>query len=286
VIAVVGGTGRRGRLVTSRLVADGQRVRVVARSAPETPVPGAEFVVGDVRDPATLPHAVAGAGVVVVAMHGMDPNAGESPATVDRDGSRALFTAARAEGADIVLVSVIGASTDHVIELVRMKAAAEDTLRSGSPNDPPDWTIVRSAAFAEMWLDLFRSTAATSGVPKVMGPGRNPISFVSVNDVAVAVAHAATDRSLRGRVIEVAGENLSQTDLAALVTAPGKHPARIPTAAVWAVGTLLRPLRPGLARVARQTLAMEHAFMQADPQPAHETYPWLPHTPIAQRIHP
>jgi hypothetical protein len=44
-------------------------------------------------------------------------------------------------------------------------------------------------------------------------------------------------------------------------------------------------LRPGLARVARQTLAMEHAFMQADPQPAHETYPLLPHTPIVQRLH-
>ncbi len=283
-ITIVGGTGRLGRLVAARLVSEAQAVRVVGRSAPATPVPGAEFVAADVREPSTLTAALAGSDVVVSAMHGMDPAAGESPAGVDRDGNRALAAAARSAGADIVLVSVVGAAEDHPIELFRMKAAAESALRAGSSEASPDWTIVRASAFAEMWLDLFRSTAGASGVPKVMGRGRNDINFVSVEDVAVAVSRAATDSSLRGRVIEVAGDNLSQTELATLVTAPGKHPVHIPTAVVWGIGNLLRPIRPSLARIARQTLAMERVPLSTDPAQGHGEHPWLPRTPIAQTV--
>lgn len=281
-ITVVGGTGRLGRLVTAHLLAEGQPVRAVARSAPVTPLAGASFLAADVRRPSSLPPALAGSSVVVSAMHGMDPAAGEAPSEVDRDGNRNLIQAARRAGADIVLVSIVGAREDHPIELFRMKAAAEAALLNEAATSGIRWTIVRAGAFADMWLDLFRSTAGRSGVPKVMGPGRNAVNFVAVDDVAVAVARAATDPSLRGRVIEVAGENLSETDLAALVTAPGKHPGHIPTPVVWAVGNALRPFRPGLARVARQTLVMERVPMASDPAPGHAEYPWLPLTPIAQ----
>lgn len=283
-ITVVGGTGRLGRLVCARLVADGQTVRVVGRNAPATPVPGSEFLMADVRAAETLRRALAGTDVVVSAVHGMDPNAGESPAAVDRDGNRNLVTTARAAGADIVLVSVIGARLDHPIELFRMKAAAETMLRDGQGSDRPDWTVIRASAFAEMWLELFRSKANGSGVPRVLGPGRNPVNFVSVDDVAAAVARACVDHSLRGRVVEVAGENLSETELAALVTPVGQHPGHVPAAALWVMGAALRPFRPGLARVARQTLTMERIPMTVDPEPAHVEYPWLPLTPIAETL--
>jgi uncharacterized protein YbjT (DUF2867 family) len=288
VITIVGGTGRLGRLVTARLVAQGCQVRVVARSAPATPVPNAHLALADVRKPATLPAAVAGSEVVVSAMHGIDPNAGQTPASVDRDGNLALIAAARAAGADIVLVSIIGAALQHPIELFRMKAAAEAALIAGAPHGAtgrgPDWTVVRAAAFAEMWVDIFRQTAGKSGVPKVMGRGRNAVNFVSVDDVAVAVARAATQKPLRGHVIEVAGEDLTPTALAALVAAPGTRPSHIPVPVVWAIGNLLRPVKPGLARVARQTLVMERVPLATDPAVGHEKYPWLPLTPIAECV--
>ncbi|MEP6631060.1 MAG: NAD(P)H-binding protein [Lapillicoccus sp.] len=285
-ITVVGGTGRLGRLVAARLTADGQAVRVVGRSAPASPVAGAEFREADVRTSSTLPGALAGSEVVVSAVHGMDPRAGGSPAAVDRDGNRALIAAARAVGARVVLVSVIGASPDHPLELFRMKAAAEAALRSGAPGGAPDWTIVRASGFAEMWLDVFRSTGGRSGVPKVLGAGRNPVNVVSVDDVAVAVARAATDPALIGSVIEVAGEDLSLTELAALVTPPGRQPAHLPSALVSAVSTVLRPVRPGLSRVMRQTLEMERLPLGADAGPGHQAHPWLPLTPITHRSPP
>lgn len=279
-ITIVGGTGRLGRLVAARLVQDGHEVRVAARHAPGAAVPGAEFVVADVRSPSTLEQAVAGASVVVSAMHGFDPAAGESPASVDRDGNRALIRAARAVGADVVLVSIIGAAADSPIELCRMKADAEVALRD-TGGHPADWTIVRAASFAELWLDLFRSTAGRSGVPKVMGPGRNPINFVSVADVAVAVARAASDSSLRGRVIEVAGEDSTMTDMA-MLAAPGRIPTHLPTPVVGALAIVLRPVRPGMARVFSQALAMERTPLASDPSRTHAEYPWLPLTTLGE----
>ena len=75
-IAVIGGTGRLGRLVSARLVEAGERVRVVARSTPSAPVPGAEFVAADLRDPSTLAPALNGVDTVVAAAHGMVPASG------------------------------------------------------------------------------------------------------------------------------------------------------------------------------------------------------------------
>lgn len=277
-ITIVGGTGRLGRLVAGRLVADGHDVRVVSRSAPRDPVSSAEFVAADVRDPTTLPAAVAGSDVVVSAMHGMDPQAGQSPAEVDRDGNRNLIRAARAAGADIVLLSVIGASGNHPMELFRMKAQAEDELTSGSD----DWTIVRASAFAEGWAEIVRSTASGGGAPKVFGKGENPINFVTVQDVASAVVHAATDRSLRGSVIEVGGpDNLTMTQFARLVTGQPRQ-GHIPRTALRVAGAALAPIRPAQARLMRAALVMDTEDLRFDPGASRAAYPWLTCTPLTE----
>lgn len=91
-IAVIGGTGRLGRLVSARLVEAGEHVRVVARSATSTAVPGMEFVAADLRDPSTLAPALNGVDTVVAAAHGMSPGAGSrrprSTATATSPSSR------------------------------------------------------------------------------------------------------------------------------------------------------------------------------------------------------
>ncbi len=281
-IAVIGGTGRLGRLVTARLVAEGQPVRVLARSAPDVRVPGAHFAAADLRDPSTLPAALDEADVVVAAAHGMDPGTGESPAEVDRDGNIALIDVARVRGADVVLVSVVGASADHPLELHRMKWAAEQHLRaSGIP-----WTIVRASAFAEMWVDMLRESAHDGKGPQVFGDGDNPINFVSVQDVAVAVARAATDATLRGHVIEVGGpDDLTLNELAHLVC-PDAAPRHVPRAALQVMGQVARPVRPSLARLARMSLAMDRADLRFDVSRSRTAYPWLPCTSVRELARP
>jgi uncharacterized protein YbjT (DUF2867 family) len=279
-IAVIGGTGRLGRLVTARLVEEGEQVTVVARSAPQVRVPGAHFVAADLRDPSTLPAALDGADVIVAAAHGMDPGKGESPAEVDRDGNIGLIDVARVRQADVVLVSVVDASADHPLELFRMKWAAEQHLRaSGVP-----WTIVRASAFAEMWVEMLRQSAQDGKGPQVFGDGDNPINFVSVEDVAVAVARAATDATLRGQVIDVGGDDLTLNELAHLVR-PETPPRHVPRVALHVMGQVARPVRPSLARLARTALVMDRANLRFDAAPSRTAYPWLPRTSVRELVH-
>ncbi|SDB97317.1 NADH dehydrogenase [Raineyella antarctica] len=276
-VVIVGGTGRLGRIVAARLLAEGRQVRVVARSVPATPVPGAEFVAADVRHPETLTAAFEGAGVVVSAMHGVDPAAKESPESVDRDGNANLIRAARSAGAYIVLMSIIGARPDHPIEQLRMKAAAEQVLRTG----PDDWTIVRASAYAELFAGLLAQMAGKSGVTTVFGRGDTPINFVSVQDVALAVARAVTDPTLRGQVIEVGGpENLTMNELASRVVGDAHPPRHVPRVALRVMSLVMSLVNPAQARIVKQALLMDTIDMSFDPGPSLAAHPWLQSTRI------
>ncbi|MBJ7594528.1 MAG: NAD(P)H-binding protein, partial [Candidatus Dormibacteraeota bacterium] len=109
-ILVAGGSGRLGTLVVRRLARDGHDVRVLTRDPARAQHLSdvAEVVVGDVRDPSTLPGALHGVTTVVSAVHGFDGPGGVTPASVDRDGNARLIDAAAAAGADVVLVSIVG----------------------------------------------------------------------------------------------------------------------------------------------------------------------------------
>lgn len=280
-IAIIGGTGRLGRLVAARLVDGGHDVRVVARSPADPPLAGVQFVAADLRVSPTLAAALDGVDTVVAAAHGMDPAKAESPASVDRDGNIALIDAARAAGGvHVVLVSVVDASPEHPLELHRMKWQAEQHLRTSAVG----WTIVRASAFAEMWIEILADSARGGRGPQVFGDGDNPLNLVSVRDVAFAVARAATDRSLRGCVVDVGGpENLTFNELAALVR-PGAAPRHVPRVALRVLGQAARPFRPALARMARMGLAMDRADLRFDPSASRAAYPWLPCTSVRDLI--
>jgi NADH dehydrogenase len=165
----------------------------------------AEIVRGDVRDGPTIERAMAGVDTVVSAVQGFAGPGRVTPASVDRDGNAHLVDAAVAVDADVVLVSVVGVSSDHPMELFRAKHDAEQRLRASSVS----WTIVRATAFVELWADVMTR-------PIVFGRGDNPINFVSVRDVATVVERATVDTTLRGQILEVGGpENVTFNQLAA-----------------------------------------------------------------------
>lgn len=268
-ITVVGGTGRLGQQVTAALLAGGRQVRVVSRHAAtdaavtDPALGGAELVTADVAVPRQARAAIAGSAVIVAAMTGMDPRRGAGPQAVDRDAAIVLIDAAAEAGCHLVLLSVVGAAADSPIELFRMKAAAEEHLRA---TDVP-WTIIRATAFTELWTDIITASTGRDGRARLLGPARTPMNFVPVADVTTAVL-TAIDTTLAGQVIEVTGsENLSLTDFATQLN--GRPPRHLPAAVVRAIGWAAQPVAPGLARIARQAIAMEHL----DP-----TRPEQPHT--------
>ena len=249
-ILLAGGTGRLGSVLTARLAARGQPVRVLTRDparAAHLTGAGVEVVTGDVRDRASLPAAVRGAEVVVSAVHGFAGPGGVSPATVDYQGNVNLIDAALAAGAELVLMSGVGAAADSPMELFRMKHAAEQHLLASGGS----WTIVRATAFLELWIDLLARTAARSGRPVVFGRGENPVNFVSVTDVAAMVEQAIADPGTRGRILEIGGPaDLTFNQLAAAIqSAAGRisAPRHVPPAVLRLMAGPLGRLAPGMA---------------------------------------
>jgi NADH dehydrogenase len=282
-ILIAGGTGRLGTVLAARLAGRGLAVRVLTRvpaRADHLSGLGIEVAAGDVRERASLEAAVRGADVVVSAIHGFTGPRGTSPTTIDYQGNVSLIDAARAAGAQLVLMSVVGAAADSPMELFRMKHAAEQHLLAGDG----DWTIVRATAFLELWIDVLAKTAARSGRPVVFGRGGNPINFVSVTDVAGLVEQAVTDPSTRGRILEIGGpDNLSFNQLATAIQQAAERtaaPRHVPPLVLWLLARSAGYLKPELGRQARAALAMDHGDFSFDPTAIRQAYPGVSCTPL------
>jgi uncharacterized protein YbjT (DUF2867 family) len=265
-IVVAGGSGLLGRRLVGELADRGERVRVLVRDRERARgILGdeVEVIAGDVRSRQGLDELVAGAAVVISSVHGFLGGRGAGPIQVDERGNANLIDAAAAAGADFVLVSVLGASPDSPVDLFRAKYQAEQHLRrSATP-----WTIVRPAAYLETWLTILTKTAGRSGRPLIFGRGEAPIRFVSAADVAAVVSRAATDATLRGQVLEIAGETLSMTELArALQDARGwRGSARhLPRPVLRVLATAARPISPAFARQNQAALAMDTGRLTSD----------------------
>jgi len=286
VILIVGGTGRLGSLVANRLAAQGRHVSVLSRGLVPPVVAlheQVERLLGDVRDPTRMQDVVAGAEVVVLAMHGFAGPGGVSPRTVDQQGSQHVIAAAERADADVVMLSIAGASATSPLDLARVKYGVEEHLRHSRCR----WTVVRSDAFAQTWFDVLEQTAAKSYRPMVFGDGNNPIGWVDVHEVAALVEHAVLEPSLRGRTLEISGpERLTLEQLATLVMEhhgwPGK-PRRLPRLALRVMAALAAPVRRDLARQARASLAMD-VLPPVDDHPTRAAFPDLPAVPVSRLL--
>ena len=280
-ILVAGGTGTLGTQVVRLLVDRGQDVRVLTRDPARTAhLPDTvQTLAGDLRDPAMIAAAVQGCATVVSAVHGFAGPGKPSPEVIDRDANRGLIQAAAAAGVEhLVLVSVLGAAPDHPMSLHRAKHAAEQALQAaGLP-----WTIIRPAAYLETWIGIVGANLRDKGQALVFGPGRNPINFVSADDVAAVVDLAVQDRSLHGQVVEVAGpENLTFTQLAERLIAVSGRPGRIrhiPLPMLRAMSLLGRPVSPMFARQAQAAVVMNTTDMTVDVAAIRDRFPTVPAT--------
>lgn len=176
----------------------------VAERAESLARDGAEIVVADLRDAATLAAAVAGCDAVIHCATGR-PVRGDRRDTahlVDDLGTQALVGAARDEGVQrMVYVSALGAGPDAPTESLRMKYRAEwHVLHSGL-----HFTILRPGGFAETWLGPLARRVAQGRVASVPGDASRPLSFVSAEDVARLCVLALTDRDLEDRTLDVGG---------------------------------------------------------------------------------
>jgi uncharacterized protein YbjT (DUF2867 family) len=216
-ILIVGATGRLGGLITRRLLAAGEAVRILAREGSAwqpLQTAGAQVSIGDLKNRATLDTACAGVDVVITTANSALRGGDDNTQTVDTDGNRNLIDAARsADVAQFIFVSAFGVTTDNPVPLFQAKARTEAYLRaSGVP-----YTILAADGFMDVWLPMIVVGPVLEGRPvSIVGEGRRKHSLIAVDDVASFAIAAAGHPEAMNRHLPLGGpEAVSWRDVVA-----------------------------------------------------------------------
>lgn len=287
-ILIVGGTGVLGRALVERLRRDDRRLTVMSRFPEkhrQLASTGTELVRGDLTEPQSLAQACRGKSVVIAAAHSMIGRGRYASARVDGKGMTALMDVASQEGVKhLIFLSVIGARPDHPIDFWRTKWKAEQHLiSSGLP-----YTIIRCAAFMEWHVyEFIGKQVLANGKVFIPGSGENPISFVSVRDVAALIDICVDSPSLRSRTIVIAGpEHATRNEIARMY---GERAHRqvvirhISRPVLGVLKTILRPFHEGISRVLDVSAWTDHEDQLANPDPLLSALP-LPMTKLSDFI--
>jgi uncharacterized protein YbjT (DUF2867 family) len=267
VILVVGATGVLGQKTVRLLLADGHRVRAmtrVAERASNLAQQGAEVVVGDLIDSASLARACRGVDRVFAAAHAFLGRGRFRSEAVDDRGHRALIDAARSQRVGrFVYTSGLGAAPDHPIDFYRTKYSIEQYLQASGL----EHVILRPSAFMEWHAHIFNGKSMLEkGRTQLLGSGTKPRNFVAANDVAQLAASALTAPVIRHRVVEIGGPgNFSNNEVAELYArTAGIEPriSHLPGALVNLLARIAQPLHPGMSRVMRISSLPEAAFSE------------------------
>jgi uncharacterized protein YbjT (DUF2867 family) len=207
VTLIVGATGMLGGEIVRLLCAAKRRVRALVRDDGD-PVArerlaalGVELVFGDLKDPASVERALAGAGAVISTATAMrSRRAGDSVATVDEHGQLTLVDAAARAGAT-AFVFVSFPPTGLGFPLERAKRLVEERLSAGAT----PYTILQSANFCEVWLGPRLGVDVARRRATVLGTGDRPVSWIRVRDVARFTVAASDGGRWSGQTVRLGG---------------------------------------------------------------------------------
>jgi len=216
---VVGATGLVGTEICRVLREEGHAVRALVREtgSPEKAAYlkslGASLVTGDLKNRASLERACRDVSVVVsTASSTLSRQAGDSIATVDRQGQLDLVDAAEAAGVNrFVFVSFPPVELEFPLQSA--KRAVEERLRESGMT----YTILQPTAFIEVWLGPALGFDAAHGTARIYGTGENKTSWISFLDVARFAVLAAIAPEAKIGVTKLGGPDaLSPLEVVAL----------------------------------------------------------------------
>lgn len=210
-ILVVGATGLVGGDICRRLAAKGLPVRALVRATADPAkvdalkALGVEVVAGDLRDPASLGEACRDVATVISTASSMpfgyEPGVNDI-ATTDLAGTLHLVDAARAAGVvERFVYTSFSNNIDLDFPLRNAKRTVEDHLKLSSL----PYTILRPSYFMEVWLSPAVGFDASRAKATIYGTGANPISWISLADVAEFAVRSLDSPAARNATIELGG---------------------------------------------------------------------------------
>lgn len=251
---LIGGAGLLGGAIAVELAARRQPWRVLVRSAQQVGplrARGAEIVIGDMRDPHALSHALSGARTVITTAQGTPFSRDRSFASIDGVANQELIAAASNANVErFVFISALKADQGAAqVAQLHYKYLAERSLRASGMA----YVILRPSSFQETFANgfaPFKRIIELAGIGLTLGRGDGLHSFVAVADVARAAVVALEHPLAHNAIIPVGGpEDLSYRDAYRRITSvTGRRIRRVslPTTLLRAVGWLATPALPEL----------------------------------------
>lgn len=219
-VLVTGATGQQGGAVASALLAQGQRVRVMSRTPEKASAlaqAGAEVVKGNLTNPADLQVALRGT-------HGVFAMSTPFEAGMEAEVRQGIMLADAAKQAGIahyVYTSVGSAHRNTGIPHFESKWKVEQHIQQiGLPA-----TILRPVWFMENFT-TFAKPSAEGVLMLPMKPSRK-LAMVSLKDIgAFGAAAFLRPKDFLGQAVDLAGDDLTMLETAALLTKAMGRPIR------------------------------------------------------------
>ncbi|HEX9331935.1 MAG TPA: NmrA/HSCARG family protein [Anaerolineales bacterium] len=226
VIAVNGATGQQGGAVARKLLAEGWKVRALTRdvnkpAAQELASLGAELVAGDMEDRAQLDAAFKDAYGVFSVQNFWLPNVGFDG---EIKQGKNVAEVAKAAGVQYLVYSSVGSAHRGMGQKhFESKWIIEQYIQS---LDIP-YTIFRPVFFMDNYnwsrAQILNGTLTSMGLRPEKG-----IQSVAAEDIAVFVALAfANPKEYLGKTIELAGDELTETQIADTFTKVIGRPVKL-----------------------------------------------------------
>lgn len=186
-ILVAGATGVLGSEIVRKLLGRGEKVRAMTRATSKRETvdnlrkAGAEIVVADLKQPATLAAASKGVDAVISSVTSVTTaQPGDSFEATDGQGTKSLIDAARKAGAKKFVFVSFDADYSPDAPLARAKRGVEEHLKKSGL----DYTILHPSLFFESWLGPMLFADPVAGTARVYGAGTHKIRYIAVTDVA------------------------------------------------------------------------------------------------------
>jgi uncharacterized protein YbjT (DUF2867 family) len=224
---------------------------------------GAQLVVGDLKEPESIAEACRGAAVVVsTATATVSRQDGDSISAVDERGQSSLVETAQRGGVGrFVFLSFPPRRLDYALQ--RAKRAVEQKLREGVM----PYTILQPVNFVEVWLGPRVGFDLLGGKVQIFGAGDQPISWISLHDVARVAVAASEGETFTNRVLPLCGPDpLSPLEVVRMFEEmSGRKVAISHVAEEVLVGRLSVPRDELEETFAAIALSMAQGLVSADP---------------------
>ena len=211
-ITVIGGSGFVGRQIVRELVKTGARVRVAVRRPNDAmflrtmgDVGQVQLVQANIRDRASLSHAIDGAGYVINLVGTIVSSGRQTFQTTHEAGAANVASLCVTHGVPrLVHMSALGANINSVSKYSQSKALGERAVLETMP----EATILRPSVIfgpEDNFFGRFASLAKVLPVLPLIGGGHTKFQPVYVDDVADAVVAVLMSNSAAGQTYELGG---------------------------------------------------------------------------------